>query len=62
MPIGTSVYVGNVDATGGRWIGGTLGVGPGVGLAVIDWNYQPMVGPVKVKPKCLCYAAILAMP
>ncbi len=62
VPIGASVYFGDKDSTGGRWIGGTLGVGPGTGVAVIDWNYQIMVGPVTVKPKCLCYAAILSMP
>ena len=55
-------YFGDKDATGGRWVGGTLGAGPGAGFAVIDWNYKLMFGPIKVKPKCLCEAAILEMP
>lgn len=64
IPVGVGAYRGDRDASGGTWYGGSLAVGPSwpsVSLAVIDWNYQYFAGPVKL-PKCLCYAAILAMP
>jgi len=59
------VYIGKPDAsTGGNWVGGTFGVGAGLGFAVVDWNYQYMVKPSTkfILPQCACYAAIAAMP
>jgi hypothetical protein len=37
---GISGYVGEVDPDGRLWLGGTITVGPGIGLAKIDWMYQ----------------------
>ena len=38
--VGLSGYVGDVDDKGRLWTGGTMTVGPGVGLAKIDWMYR----------------------
>ena len=65
--IGATVYIGDTDPkSGGRWVGGTVGIGPGFpGVAIVDWNYQYLTKrPLSVVtlPKCLCYALIAQVP
>jgi hypothetical protein len=68
--MGASVYWGDYsEKFGGIWFfGGTVGFGPGEGVAFIDWDYQIMAGPINLekkygfKGKCVCYALTAAMP
>ena len=61
-PGGISLYLGDEDENGGRWIGGTGSLGPGVGLAKIDWMYKHHGNVIDldddygISGRCLCAA------
>jgi hypothetical protein len=65
--VGGSIYFGDEDTTGGRWWGGTITVGPGVGAAKIEWKYThnglvwDLDDDYGFAGRCACVAARLAV-
>ena len=68
VPMGASLYVGDEDKEGRRWYGGTLGVGPGKGAGIVNWDYHlsdkrwDLDDDYGAAGLCLCYYLISQMP
>ena len=50
---GLSLYEGEKDETGGKWVGGTGGLGLGAALGKVNWDYKLASRPYEL-PTCAC--------